>query len=104
MKADGSMINDLDLFHHRPYECLLLGQCHGKVSLYYAASPILIVDTLWVFVVDSFMFATCAFDPLQAMDSKCLSKSKPVQDNQIIISIPGDYSRKPPVGGTFVLT
>ncbi|KAM4121912.1 hypothetical protein ACJW30_01G041300 [Castanea mollissima] len=64
VKADGSMINDLDLFHHRPYECLLLGQCHRE-----------------------------------AMDSKCLSKSKPVQDNQIIISIPGDYSRKPPVGG-----
>lgn len=64
VKADGSLINDLDLFHHRPYECLLLGQCHRE-----------------------------------AMDSKCQSESKPVQDNQIIISIPGDYSRKPPVGG-----
>uniref|UniRef100_A0A2N9H4F4 Methyltransferase-like protein 2 n=1 Tax=Fagus sylvatica TaxID=28930 RepID=A0A2N9H4F4_FAGSY len=69
VKADGSLINDLDLFHHRPYECLLLGQCHRE-----------------------------------AMDSKCQSESKPVQDNQIIISIPGDYSRKPPVGGTLFLT
>lgn len=33
MKADGSLINDLDLFHHRPYECIILGQCHGEVSL-----------------------------------------------------------------------
>lgn len=33
VKADGSLINDLDLFHHRPYECIILGQCHGEVSL-----------------------------------------------------------------------
>ncbi|XP_018825861.1 methyltransferase-like protein 2 isoform X3 [Juglans regia] len=64
VKADGSLINDLDLFHHRPYECLLLGHCHRE-----------------------------------AMDSECLSKFKPVQHNQIIISIPGAYSRKPPIGG-----
>ncbi|CAD6202503.1 unnamed protein product [Miscanthus lutarioriparius] len=25
VKPDGSLIGDLDLFHHRPYECLLLG-------------------------------------------------------------------------------
>ncbi|XVF36149.1 hypothetical protein REPUB_Repub19eG0033600 [Reevesia pubescens] len=31
MKGDGSLISDLDLFHHRRYECLLLGYCHGKV-------------------------------------------------------------------------
>ncbi|KAG7965061.1 hypothetical protein I3843_09G204400 [Carya illinoinensis] len=36
---------------------------------------------------------------LKAMDSECLSKFKPVQHNQIIISIPGAYSRKPPIGG-----
>ncbi|KAF8022861.1 hypothetical protein BT93_F0394 [Corymbia citriodora subsp. variegata] len=27
VKSDGSMICDLDLFHHRPYECILLGFC-----------------------------------------------------------------------------
>lgn len=54
VKADGSLISEIDLFHHRPYECLLLGYCHGK--------------------------------------------PKPIPDNQVIISIPGDYSRKPPVG------
>lgn len=32
VKADGSLISDLDLFHHRPYECLLLGYCYGEVS------------------------------------------------------------------------
>ncbi|MQL82774.1 hypothetical protein Taro_015234 [Colocasia esculenta] len=30
VKADGSMLCDLDLFHHRPYECLLLGYVNGK--------------------------------------------------------------------------
>ncbi|KHG14750.1 hypothetical protein F383_18060 [Gossypium arboreum] len=30
VKGDGSLISDLDLFHHRPYECLLLGYCQGK--------------------------------------------------------------------------
>jgi N6-adenosine-specific RNA methylase IME4 len=25
VKHDGSLIGDLDLFHHRPYECLLIG-------------------------------------------------------------------------------
>ncbi|XWS25725.1 hypothetical protein CRYUN_Cryun27aG0092300 [Craigia yunnanensis] len=29
-KGDDSLISDLDLFLHRPYECLLLGYCHGK--------------------------------------------------------------------------
>ncbi|CAN1289789.1 hypothetical protein LINPERPRIM_LOCUS20445, partial [Linum perenne] len=31
VKPDGSLISDLDLFHHRPYECLLLDYCDGKV-------------------------------------------------------------------------
>ncbi|KAF4348231.1 hypothetical protein F8388_015054 [Cannabis sativa] len=63
VKADGSLISDLDLFHHRPYECILLGRCHGE-----------------------------------SLDSSA-TKIDSIQDNQIIISIPGDYSRKPPVGG-----
>ncbi|XP_057975520.1 methyltransferase-like protein 2 [Malania oleifera] len=63
VKADGSLLCDLDLFHHRPYECLLLGCCH-----------------------------------VEAMDTRNLSNFGTVQDDQVIISIPGDYSRKPPVG------
>ncbi|XP_062098346.1 methyltransferase-like protein 2 isoform X2 [Humulus lupulus] len=63
VKADGSLISDLDLFHHRPYECILLGRCHGE--------------------------------PLDSSSTEI----ETIQDNQIIISIPGDYSRKPPVGG-----
>ncbi|KAF7139146.1 hypothetical protein RHSIM_Rhsim07G0236000 [Rhododendron simsii] len=31
VKADCILTSDLDLFHHRPYECLLLGYCHGEV-------------------------------------------------------------------------
>ncbi|GMP81207.1 hypothetical protein CsSME_00035995 [Camellia sinensis var. sinensis] len=63
VKADGLLISELDLFHHRPYECLLVGYCHGK-----------------------------------AMDSESLSGLKPIPDNQVFISVPGDYSRKPPMG------
>ncbi|KAK2660478.1 hypothetical protein Ddye_007011 [Dipteronia dyeriana] len=63
VKADGSLISELDLFHHRPYECLLLGYCSRKVS-----------------------------------NLENQSAPRPVKDNQILISIPGDYSRKPPVG------
>ncbi|CAL5415586.1 unnamed protein product [Camellia sinensis] len=63
VKADGLLISELDLFHHRPYECLLVGYCHGK-----------------------------------AMDSESLSGLKPIPDNQVFISVPGDYSRKPPIG------
>ncbi|XP_034676886.1 methyltransferase-like protein 2 isoform X2 [Vitis riparia] len=35
---------------------------------------------------------------LKGMDSEYQSRLKPLQDNQVIISIPGDYSRKPPIG------
>ncbi|XVE56003.1 hypothetical protein DITRI_Ditri03aG0202200 [Diplodiscus trichospermus] len=61
VKGDCSLISDLDLFHHRPYECLLLGYCHGN-------------------------------------DSENLSKFRAVKDKYIVISIPGGYSRKPPIG------
>ncbi|KAF9668647.1 hypothetical protein SADUNF_Sadunf14G0025400 [Salix dunnii] len=69
VKADGSLISDLDLFHHRPYECLLLGYFHG-----------------------------------QETNSKQLPRLRPIKHDQIIISIPGEYSRKPPIGGKFVPT
>lgn len=32
VKADGSLIGELDLFHHRPYECLVLGYCYPEVK------------------------------------------------------------------------
>ncbi|KAJ6320753.1 hypothetical protein OIU78_016029 [Salix suchowensis] len=63
VKADGSLISDLDLFHHRPYECLLLGYFHG-----------------------------------QGTNSKQPPRLGPIKHDQIIISIPGEYSRKPPIG------
>lgn len=33
VKGDGTLISDLDLFHHRPYECLLLGYSSREVSV-----------------------------------------------------------------------
>ncbi|GAY43134.1 hypothetical protein CUMW_072170 [Citrus unshiu] len=62
VKLDGSLISDLDLFHHRPYEYLLLGYCSGVVA-----------------------------------SSEHNSTLQAVKGNQVIISIPGDYSRKPPI-------
>ncbi|XP_061343258.1 peroxisomal membrane protein 11A isoform X2 [Gastrolobium bilobum] len=64
VKANGSLISDLDLFHHRPYESLILGYSPGKVK-----------------------------------NSDNESKFKPVKDDHVIMSIPGDYSRKPPIAG-----
>ncbi|KAK1268609.1 Methyltransferase-like protein 2 [Acorus gramineus] len=63
VKFDGSLIGELDLFHHRPYERLLLGYINVK-----------------------------------GMDSGPHLAFKPPQANQVIVSVPGDYSRKPPVG------
>ncbi|KAG0465805.1 hypothetical protein HPP92_019969 [Vanilla planifolia] len=55
VKPDGSLLGDLDLFHHRPYEYLLLGYVNKK-------------------------------------------KAEPLLDDQVFISIPGAFSRKPPLG------
>ncbi|KAG9150389.1 hypothetical protein Leryth_014572 [Lithospermum erythrorhizon] len=60
VKADGSLISDMDLFHHRPYECLILGYCGVK-------------DTE-------------------------VSTLKSIPDNKVFVSVPGEYSRKPPLG------
>ncbi|TKY57743.1 Methyltransferase protein 2 [Spatholobus suberectus] len=62
VKENGSWICDLDLFHHRPYECLILGYSPGKVN-----------------------------------NTNHQSKFKPVKNDRVIMSIPGDYSRKPPI-------
>ncbi|KAL3629545.1 hypothetical protein CASFOL_026767 [Castilleja foliolosa] len=63
VKEDGFLISELDLFHHRPYECLLLGFCHGN-----------------------------------GMNTEELLGLNNIPDNQVVISVPGDYSRKPPIG------
>ncbi|XP_076954746.1 methyltransferase-like protein 2 [Bidens hawaiensis] len=63
VKADGSLISELDLFHHRPYECLIIGYCYGKDE-----------------------------------DSEYITTLKSIPNHQVFISIPGDYSRKPPIG------
>lgn len=63
VKQNGSWICDLDLFHHRPYECLILGYSPGKVN-----------------------------------NTDNQSKFKPVKNDRVIMSIPGDFSRKPPIG------
>ncbi|KAI4354889.1 hypothetical protein L6164_003714 [Bauhinia variegata] len=62
VKPSGSLISDIDLSHHRPYENLILGYSHGK-------------DT----------------------NSYDQSKFRSIKDNQVIMSVPGDYSRKPPI-------
>ncbi|CAA0819100.1 Methyltransferase-like protein 2 [Striga hermonthica] len=63
VRPDGLLVSELDLFHHRPYECLILGFSQGK-----------------------------------DMTSEQLLSLKCIPDNQIFISVPGDYSRKPPIG------
>lgn len=63
VKSNGMLTSELDLFHHRPYECLLLGYCDRK---------------------DTHSGNSTRFNPLP--------------DNRVFISIPGDYSRKPPIG------
>ena len=39
VNADGLLTSELDLFHHRPYECLLVGYCHGGVRLRTSGLP-----------------------------------------------------------------
>ncbi|XP_042381624.1 methyltransferase-like protein 2 isoform X1 [Zingiber officinale] len=62
VRSDGSLIGELDFFHHRPYECLLLG------------------------------YINLQNDDPKTIPSHCLGS------NRVIVSIPGDYSRKPPLG------
>ncbi|KMZ57402.1 Methyltransferase-like protein 2 [Zostera marina] len=62
VKTDGSLISEMDLFHHRPYECLLLGYINGKDEYDASTSPL-----------------------------------RYPKNGEVIISIPGAYSRKPPI-------
>jgi N6-adenosine-specific RNA methylase IME4 len=64
VKPDGTLICDLDLVHHKPYEYLLLGYHFTELA-----------------------------------GSEKRSDFKLLDKNQIIMSIPGDFSRKPPIGG-----
>ncbi|KAL6645641.1 hypothetical protein ACP70R_017249 [Stipagrostis hirtigluma subsp. patula] len=61
VKPDGSLIGDLDLFHHRPYECLLLGYIN--------------VNT----------------------EAKPRTNFRVLEGSQVIMSVPGANSRKPPL-------
>lgn len=60
---DGHMLSNLDLPHHKPYECILLGYIHKEEN------------------------AT----------GDEVSHKMPL-DKHVIISVPGDHSRKPPIG------
>lgn len=102
VKADGSLISDLDLFHHRPYECLLLGLVHGKVSYYHCSIMGSLQFFLLLWICN--LFTDCDVGTSQVTDSKQLSSTKPIlPDNQIMLSIPGDYSRKPPIAGDILI-
>lgn len=39
---------------------------------------------------------------LQTVDSEKLSKNKDIPQNLVILSVPGDFSRKPPIEGTLL--
>lgn len=62
IKSDGQMITELDIPHHKPYECLLLGY----------------------------------IPPQGNIDSQIPAPKAP-PDKRVIISVPGDHSRKPPL-------
>ncbi|KAG8389971.1 hypothetical protein BUALT_Bualt01G0034900 [Buddleja alternifolia] len=86
VKADGSLISELDLFHHRPYECLLLGYSLGK-SGPQTHQPGLTHPN-----------PGPDLGPGLEMNPEELLRFKHIPDNQVFISVPGDYSRKPPIG------
>ncbi|KAL3685793.1 hypothetical protein R1sor_003815 [Riccia sorocarpa] len=67
LNSSGEMISPLDLQHHKPYECLLLGYLNGEKQE--GAS--------------SEKGAVCLNTP---------------PNKFVIMSIPGDHSRKPPIG------
>ncbi|KAH9303008.1 hypothetical protein KI387_014591, partial [Taxus chinensis] len=60
---DGHMISKLDLAHHKPYECILLGYIHKQGD---------------------------------DVGNKVIEKMP--LDKHVVISVPGDHSRKPPIG------
>lgn len=75
IKTNGEMISELDLRHHKPYECLFLG---------YIPPQTIRTDT--------------GRDSSQASLCEEILAPKVPPDKQVLISIPGDHSRKPPLG------
>ncbi|XP_057814942.2 methyltransferase-like protein 2 isoform X2 [Cryptomeria japonica] len=63
VREDGHMISELDLAHHKPYECILVGYIHKQGN---------------------------------DVGHKLIAKMPP--DKHVVISVPGDHSRKPPIG------
>ncbi|KAL2653792.1 hypothetical protein R1flu_021920 [Riccia fluitans] len=72
----GEMISPLDLQHHKPYECLLLGYLPGKKQE--AASKETVQEG--------------------AVSEKGGVSLNTPPNKFVIMSIPGDHSRKPPIG------
>lgn len=56
VKADGSLITDLDLFHHRPYECLLLGYCSNEVSEWWCIAFTVNFSCVWMILTPILIF------------------------------------------------
>eukprot|EP00249_Psilotum_nudum_P014164 c24697_g1_i4 orf=45-1454(+) len=75
VRSSGEIISDLDLTHHRPYECLLLG---------------------YIFPGSTSEAAWKSFPEVDMAKLSPVLKGLP--DRHVLISIPGDHSRKPPVG------
>lgn len=90
MKTDGSLISEMDLFHHRPYECLLLGYINGKVC--YTVTYLVLHECLVNFTL---MFSHILY--CQDEYDASTSPLRYPKNGEVIISIPGAYSRKPPI-------
>ncbi|BFI23562.1 N(6)-adenine-specific DNA methyltransferase [Marchantia polymorpha subsp. ruderalis] len=76
LNDSGQMISPLDLQHHKPYECLLLGYLPGNKQAAYSDET--------------------AQEDLMSMRETVCYKAPP--NKFVIMSIPGDHSRKPPLG------
>ncbi|CAM6083784.1 unnamed protein product [Calypogeia fissa] len=76
LNASGQMISPLDLQHHKPYECLLLGYLFGQSQ------------------------EAASIESAQEDDTRKVSESHMLYPPEkfVVMSIPGDHSRKPPLG------
>eukprot|EP01018_Ginkgo_biloba_P031862 Gb_04126 [translate_table: standard] len=63
VREDGHLISELDLAHHKPYECIVLGYINRQGN---------------------------------GLEDEAIHKMPP--DKHVIFSVPGDHSRKPPIG------
>lgn len=62
MKDDGSLIGDLDLFHHRPYECLVLGYINSKVMIQTLVPNLKALDSVFHVLLNFVGFRKSALD------------------------------------------